>query len=76
VILIPLKHENMEGRRWPIITFALIALNIVIFLGTHWTIDKQEPELLGVRFETLIFAAAHPDVKLPENLQEFVADYQ
>jgi hypothetical protein len=29
MILIPLKHENMEGRRWPIITFALIGLNIL-----------------------------------------------
>jgi hypothetical protein len=33
-MLIPLRHENMEGRRWPVITFTLIALNILIFLGT------------------------------------------
>ncbi len=25
-MLIPLRHENMEGRRWPVVTFTLIAL--------------------------------------------------
>jgi len=45
-MLIPLRHENMEGRRWPVVTFALIALNVVVFLGTHWTIEAQEPERL------------------------------
>src|SRR2546430_7994788 len=34
-MLIPLRHENMEGRRWPVVTFALIALNLLIFLGTR-----------------------------------------
>jgi hypothetical protein len=32
-MLIPLGHENMQGRRWPVITITLIALNVVIFLG-------------------------------------------
>jgi len=76
MILIPLKHENMEGRRWPIITFALIALNIVVFLGTHWTIEKQEPDLAGVRFQVLLFASSHPETQLPDDLQEYVTDYQ
>lgn len=31
-MLIPLRHENMEGRRWPVITFTLIVLNILISL--------------------------------------------
>ena len=76
MILIPLKHENMEGRRWPIITFALIALNIVIFLGTHWTIDKQEPELFDVRVHVLLLAAEHPELKMPDDVQKFVEDFQ
>jgi membrane associated rhomboid family serine protease len=33
MLLIPIKHENMEARRWPVITLALIALNTLIFLG-------------------------------------------
>ncbi|HTT33790.1 MAG TPA: rhomboid family intramembrane serine protease [Methylomirabilota bacterium] len=76
MILIPLKHENMEGRRWPIITFALIALNIVAFLGTHWTIDKQQPEALEVRVHVLLLAASHPELKMPEDVQQFVENFQ
>jgi hypothetical protein len=40
MLLIPLRHENMEGRRWPVVTFTLIALNVLIFLGTHWKIEE------------------------------------
>src|SRR2546421_9205730 len=75
-MLIPLRHENMEGRRWPVVTFALIALNVVIFLGTHWTIEAQEPERFAVRMHVLVLAAAHPDLKMPENIQEFVNEVQ
>ena len=32
-MLLPLRHENMEGRRWPVITIGLIAFNVLIFLG-------------------------------------------
>ena len=42
-MLIPLRHENMEGRRWPVVTFVLIALNILVFLCTHWKMEEQAP---------------------------------
>lgn len=73
-MLIPLRHENMEGRRWPIVTFVLIGLNILIFLGTHWTIDAQEPERLEVRTQILILAASHPDLTMPDDVEKFVND--
>ena len=76
MILIPIKHDNMEGRRWPIVTFTLIALNILIFLGTHWTIEKQQPELFEIRVQVLLLAAGHPELKMPEEVQEFVSDFQ
>jgi hypothetical protein len=37
-----LRHENMEGRRWPVISIALIAINVVAFLGTHWANRRAE----------------------------------
>src|SRR5690242_4521027 len=76
MILIPLKHENMEGRRWPIITFALIGLNILAFLGTHWTMERQAPELAQVRLHLLLLAADHPELKVPEDAQQLVTDFQ
>src|SRR5256886_16908163 len=75
-MLIPLRHENMEGRRWPVVTFALIALNLLIFLGTHWKIEAQEPERLKVRTHVLVLAATHPDLKMPEDVQMFVNEVQ
>jgi membrane associated rhomboid family serine protease len=75
-MLIPLRHENMQGRRWPVITFGIIALNVIAFLGTHATIDKQGPELGEVKIHILLLAAAHPELKIPEQAQEFVASVQ
>ncbi|HKW62539.1 MAG TPA: rhomboid family intramembrane serine protease [Candidatus Acidoferrum sp.] len=76
MILIPLKHENMEGRRWPIVTFALIGLNILAFVGTHWTMKEQAPKLAEVRLHVLLLAAEHPELKMPEDAQQFVTDFQ
>src|SRR5579863_514658 len=76
MFLIPLKHENMEGRRWPIITFALIGLNILAFLATHWTIQEQQPALSAVRLHVLLLAATHPDLKMTSETQQFVVDFQ
>src|SRR6266436_6149680 len=71
-MLIPLRHENMEGRRWPVVTFALIALNVLIFLGTHWKIEAQEPERVEVRTHVLVLAAKHPELKMSEEVENFV----
>jgi membrane associated rhomboid family serine protease len=76
MLLIPLKHENMQGRRWPIVTFALIGLNIIAFLGTHWIMLDQQPELGQVRLHVLLLAAKHPDLKMPDDVQEFVTEFQ
>ncbi len=71
-MLIPLRHENMQGRRWPVITFGIIALNVLIFLGTHWTIDRQQAELGEVKIHLLLLAASHTELKVPDGAQEFV----
>jgi membrane associated rhomboid family serine protease len=75
-MLIPLRHENMQGRRWPVITFGIIALNVIAFLGTHGTIDKQGPELGVVKIHLVLLAAMHPELKVPEKALEFVTYVQ
>jgi hypothetical protein len=75
-MLIPLRHENMEGRRWPVATFALIALNIIVFLGTHWQMETQAPERAEVRMHIILLAAMHPELKTAEDVQQFIADVQ
>lgn len=73
-MLIPLRHENMEGRRWPVVTFALIALNILAFLGTHWAIEAQEPERAENRMHIIVLAAQHPELNMPDDVEKFVSE--
>jgi membrane associated rhomboid family serine protease len=75
-MLIPLRHENMQGRRWPVITVGIIALNVIAFLGTHWTIDKQAPELGKVKIHLILLAAMHPEAKISGKAQDFVTAIQ
>ena len=76
MILIPLKHENMWGRRWPVVTLSVIALNILAFLGTHWTIETQSANFSPKRFEVakhlLVLAATHPELTLDDYSRKFV----
>ena len=66
-MLLPLRHENMQGRRWPIITISIIALNVVIFLGTHWTMDAQATQEVPVRKQILVLAATYPEVQIKDD---------
>jgi len=75
-VLIPLRHENMASRRWPVVTFTLIALNFVIFLGTHSIIDRQQPELAQTKLHLIVLASTHPELNVPEKAQGFVSSIQ
>ena len=76
-MFIPLRHENMEGRRWPVVSIALVVLNLVLFLATHSQIDKQEsPEQSAVRAHLVMLAAMHPELNIPPAAQEFVSAIQ
>ena len=75
MFLLPLRHENMQGRRWPVVTFALIALNVIAFLGTHWTIEAQDaqiPERVEVVKHLIILAATHPELKQGDDARLFL----
>jgi len=71
-MLIPIGHENLRGRRWPYISIAIIALNVLAFLGTHWTIEVQSAETGEVESHILMMAGAHPDLKMTTEAQRFV----
>ncbi|MDT8069712.1 MAG: rhomboid family intramembrane serine protease [Terriglobia bacterium] len=71
-MLIPIKHENMSARRWPIVTFALIAINVVVFLFTYGPIERQSKQFSQVRMRILTLAARHPDLDIPESVKPFV----
>ena len=62
----------MRGRRWPYFTFAIIALNIVIFLATHWTIEAQMAQQTPTRIHLILLSAAHPELQTTPEASEFI----
>jgi len=71
-VLIPIGHENMSARRWPVITFALIVINIVVFLGTHQSLDEQQSEVGRLKLHLVLLAATHPELTVPADLADVV----
>jgi len=75
-LLIPLRHESMRGRRWPIVTFTLIALNTLIFLFTKGPIHDQQPARTHVRVQLLVLAAIHPELHMSPGAEAFVEAFK
>ena len=75
-MLVPIGHEDMSARRWPVITLGLILVNLLIFAGTHRTVDQQDSQLWKVEEHILILAATHPDLVLTPEAREFVDGYR
>ncbi len=75
-MLIPIKHENMAARRWPVVTLALIAINVAVFLFTLSAIDDEAPQLGEVKTHILILAALHPELKIQPESQHLVDGFK
>ena len=75
-MLVPIKHENMAARRWPVVTLALIAINTVVFLFTFSAMNDEAPELGEVKSHILILAALHPELTLKPESQRLVAGFK
>ncbi len=75
-MLIPLKHENMSARRWPVVTIALIVINVCVFIGTQSMIESESPELGKVKAHILLLAARYPDLRLTPDAQRLVSDFR
>ncbi len=75
-MLLPIKHENMAARRWPVITLALIAINTLVFLFTIGTIDNQSSEYGKVKFGVLMLAAQYPELILKPESQRLVDGFK
>ncbi len=75
-MLIPIRHENMEARRWPVVTLALIAVNVVVFLFTMSAIDDESPQLGEVKSHIILLAAEHPELKLQTESQHLVDKFK
>jgi membrane associated rhomboid family serine protease len=75
-MLIPLRHSQMTARRWPVITFALIALNVIAFLLTNSALEEDSQKLSEAKVHILMLAAAHPEVTIQEPARDFVEKFK
>src|ERR1700683_2170224 len=60
-MLIPIAHENLRGRRWPYVTIAIIALNVVIFLFTNGRLQEEQQKTGEVQLHILLLSAHYPE---------------
>jgi len=75
-MLLPTGHENMQARRWPIMTIGLIVINVIAFLLTFSTLENESPELAETRLHIRLLAAMHPELTLTAEAQQLVAEIQ
>ncbi len=78
-MLFPLGHENMTARRWPVVTMALIAINVAAFVLTNGPLEDAAPtraQVGTVREHILILAALRPDLQLTPEEQQVVDEFK
>jgi len=75
-MLIPIRHENMTARRWPVVTLALIAINTMVFLFTMMPMENEAPELGEVKSHIVILAALHPELTMKPESQRLVDGFK
>lgn len=75
-MLIPTGHENLEGRRWPWITIAIIALNFVVFGFTNWRIEEEAAQIGETKLNILMLEASHPYVEKSPEVQAMIERFK
>jgi len=75
-MFIPVGHENLQGRRWPYVTIALIVVSVVVFLFTHGQIADEDKELSEAKTRTMLLAIWHPEVERPPKVQQLLDMFQ
>ena len=74
-MLVPIRHENMSARRWPVITIGLIVINTIVFLATYSSMQEQAPEMGHAKAHILLLAAAHPELKVTPQAQKLINSF-
>src|SRR5579875_252943 len=71
-MIFPLAHEDMHGRRWPLVTLILIALNTLVFLATHSAMQREIVQTGQVEIHIVLLNAAFPDAPMAAAASEVV----
>jgi membrane associated rhomboid family serine protease len=72
VVIFPLTHENLRGRRWPVVTIGIIVLNTVIFLFTNGKMEQEMRQTADVELHILFLSAQYPDAQMTPGATDLV----
>ena len=75
MLILPYAHERQTVQRLPYVTFALIAVNFIIFLLTHYggsSVDDYYEKLNRLHE----YASAHPYLELPQEGRSYFDNWQ
>src|SRR5260370_6773949 len=73
----PIEHEQASVRRVPVVTIALIAINILAFLFTDTSAEQKDAQQLAtLRTHIRMLAALAPELKMSPQEQQVVADFR
>ncbi len=68
-----LKQDSV--RSWPVVTIALIAINVALFVVMHRSLDEQRAQIADAKIHMLMLAAAHPGLDIPSDVRVFVSNF-
>lgn len=74
IIVLPVAHEQQTVQRLPWITFALIALNVVIYLLTNPGRDDSL-QLVNEKYDQFLrYYVDHPYLEFPESMKQLLSE--
>jgi membrane associated rhomboid family serine protease len=71
-MIFPVGHENLQGRRWPVVTIALIVVSAAVFLATFSRMEDEAQELSEAKTRLMLVAIWHPEAERPPSVQQLL----
>src|SRR5262245_33060925 len=71
-IVIPVAHEQQKVQRLPWVTFALIAINVVVYLITNPGRDDNLREVNQKYDQLFKYYVQHPYLEFPDSMNQFL----
>ena len=74
MLLLPIGRDETMVRRTPIVSYAIIALNVAVFVVVNLILSGAYEKRIEAKFnEAFNYLDEHQYLELPEELAEFVA---
>ncbi|MBI5536899.1 MAG: rhomboid family intramembrane serine protease [Deltaproteobacteria bacterium] len=65
MLILPLRHSDLVARRWPIVTSAIIVLNLIVFFASMAALRSQNQQWEQERVKVIEYLQEHPYLSVP-----------